>query len=132
MEWLEFDDLVDINLRETTATGEPFEIISQANLEMALVRPQNKHFYEGVEDPVLLGAELCYGVVKAHGFLQGNKRAGLYAMALFLRLNGYRLKREDQIGAGVTEKLVIALVTDEMTAAQFADAIRPHIGQTSR
>ena len=36
-------------------------------------------------------AILCYGLVKNHAMLDGNKRIGVHAMLVFLALNGYEL-----------------------------------------
>ena len=37
-------------------------------------------------------ARLCYGLVKNHAMLDGNKRIGVHAMLVFLALNGIELK----------------------------------------
>ena len=37
-------------------------------------------------------ARLCYGLVKNHAMLDGNKRIGTHAMLVFLVLNGIELK----------------------------------------
>ena len=37
-------------------------------------------------------ARLCYGLVKNHAMLDGNKRIGTHAMLVFLALNGIELK----------------------------------------
>ena len=37
-------------------------------------------------------ARLCYGRVKNHAMLDGNKRIGVHAMLVFLALNGIELK----------------------------------------
>lgn len=36
-------------------------------------------------------ARLCYGLVKNHAFIDGNKRIGIHAMLVFLELNGITL-----------------------------------------
>lgn len=36
-------------------------------------------------------AQLCYGLVKNHAMLDGNKRLGAHVMLVFLALNGYEL-----------------------------------------
>ncbi len=36
-------------------------------------------------------ARLCFGLVKNHPFVDGNKRIGAHAMLVFLALNGIRL-----------------------------------------
>lgn len=36
-------------------------------------------------------ARLCYGLVKNHAMVDGNKRIGTHAMLVFLTINGYEL-----------------------------------------
>lgn len=36
-------------------------------------------------------ARLCYGLVKNHAMVDGNKRIGAHAMLVFLEINGYEL-----------------------------------------
>ncbi|WP_334303096.1 type II toxin-antitoxin system death-on-curing family toxin [Otoolea muris] len=36
-------------------------------------------------------ARLCFGLVKNHTMLDGNKRLGAHVMLVFLALNGYEL-----------------------------------------
>ncbi len=35
---------------------------------------------------------LCYGLVKNHAMVDGNKRIGVHAMLVFLSVNGYELE----------------------------------------
>jgi death-on-curing protein len=37
-------------------------------------------------------ARLCYGLVKNHAMVDGNKRIGTHVMLVFLTLNGYELE----------------------------------------
>ncbi|MDE6608055.1 MAG: type II toxin-antitoxin system death-on-curing family toxin [Lachnospiraceae bacterium] len=37
-------------------------------------------------------ARLCYGLVKNHAMIDGNKRIGAHTMLVFLTVNGYELK----------------------------------------
>ena len=37
-------------------------------------------------------ARLCYGLVKNHAMIDGNKRIGAHTMLVFLAVNGYELK----------------------------------------
>ncbi|MCI8316891.1 MAG: type II toxin-antitoxin system death-on-curing family toxin [Lachnospiraceae bacterium] len=49
-------------------------------------------------------ARLCYGLVKNHAMLDGNKRIGVHTMLVFLEVNGYKLK--------YTQKELIDLILD--------------------
>lgn len=50
-------------------------------------------------------ARLCYGLIKNHVFLDGNKRIGIYAMLVFLELNGMEIECSDEemvtLGLGI-------------------------------
>ncbi len=49
-------------------------------------------------------ARLCYGLVKNHAMLDGNKRIGAHTMLVFLEVNGYELE--------YTQKELIDLILD--------------------
>lgn len=54
-------------------------------------------------------ARLCYSLIKNHAFLDGNKRIAVFAMLVFLELNGIILDCEDDeivdlgLGAAASE-----------------------------
>lgn len=73
------------------AYGGSHGVISDALVDSALARPQNLLGYVPESDLASLGASLCFGLAKNHGFRDGNKRTAFTAMAVFLRLNGWRL-----------------------------------------
>ncbi len=58
------------------------------DLESALGRPQNAHFYEREDDLITLAAYLWHGVSSAHGYQDANKRTALLAALTFLEANG--------------------------------------------
>lgn len=49
------------------------------------------------------GARLCYGLIKNHAFFDGKKRIGIYAMLVFLELNGMEIEcsEEELIALGL-------------------------------
>lgn len=49
-------------------------------------------------------ARLCYGLVKNHAMLDGNKRIGAHVMLVFLAVNGYEL--------AYTQKELLDLILD--------------------
>jgi len=57
-------------------------------LEAAVHRPETYAHYEHADIP-LQAAVLAHGIGETQHFIEGNKRTGLAAMALFLDLNGY-------------------------------------------
>lgn len=58
------------------------------DLESALGRPSNAHFYEREDDLVTLAAYLWHGISSAHGYQDANKRTALLAALSFLEANG--------------------------------------------
>ncbi len=60
-------------------------------LESALARPKNRLAYAPDSDLATLAAAYLFGLVKNHGYVDGNKRVGFAAAATFLLLNGLRL-----------------------------------------
>lgn len=67
-------------------------------LDSALARPRNLYAYDGVEDVSKLAAACAVAIARNHPFVDGNKRTAFVALALFLALNGLRL-RADQVDA---------------------------------
>jgi death-on-curing protein len=89
-------------------------------IESALARPQQKYAYADNPDLADLGAAYLFGLVKNHGYIDGNKRVGFAAAATFLLLNGVRLtaSEEDAFQA------VIETVEGHLSEPQLADWIR--------
>ena len=61
-------------------------------MDMALNNPfqsfGGKELYPSIQAKA---ARLCFGLVKNHAMLDGNKRLGTHVMLVFLALNGYEL-----------------------------------------
>ena len=69
--------------------------IADAHKETIRVR---NYWFQVLEDMLLefesmqkKAAQLCFGLVKNHAMLDGNKRLGTHVMFVFLALNGYEL-----------------------------------------
>ena len=76
-------------------------------VESALARPRNLVAYGSCDDVARLAAAYVYGIVRNHGFADGNKRTALVTADLFLMLNGYEL-----VSAPVENVLTILGVAD--------------------
>ncbi len=64
-------------------------------LDSALHRPRNLYAY-GSPSLFELATEYALGIVKNHPFLDGNKRAGFMAAALFLELNDLQFQAPEE------------------------------------
>ena len=62
-------------------------------LESALETPFQSYGGEELYPSIQAkAARLCYGLVKNHAMIDGNKRIGVHAMLVFLSVNGYELE----------------------------------------
>lgn len=90
-------------------------------LDSALNRPSNK-YASGETDLGVLGAAYAFGVVKNHGYLDGNKRLAFQALYVFLGLNGHDL----EVSEPEVVDVMIRLASGKMTEATFAVWVRKH------
>ncbi len=90
-------------------------------LESALSRPLNLVAY-GSPEVWDLAAAYGAGLAKNHAFINGNERAALLAVGMFLALNGYRLTAP-QADATLT---MLAVAAGQMDEATFARWLRQH------
>ena len=86
-------------------------------LDSALARPANLAAY-GEPDLIELAASYCVALAKNHPFVDGNKRAALLAMGMFLYLNGHRLVAS-QADATLAILAVASSEWDESTLAAW-------------
>lgn len=75
------------------ATGGSDGIRDVGLLESALESPFQSYGGEELYPSIQAkAARLCYGLVKNHAMIDGNKRIGCHAMLVFLALNGYGIE----------------------------------------
>jgi death-on-curing protein len=89
-------------------------------LESALARPKNRLACEPDSDLAALAAAYLFGLVKNHGYVDGNKRVGFAAAATFLLLNGLRLTASEADAYDA----VIGAVEGSRTESDIADWLR--------
>lgn len=91
-------------------TGGTIGIRDTSLLESALNAPfqtfGDEELYPSINEKA---SRLCYGLIKNHPFIDGNKRIGVYAMLVFLELNNINLNFSDE------EIINIALKTADST-----------------
>ena len=74
------------------ATGGSNGIRDERLLESALESPFQSYAGEELYPSIQAkAARLCYGLVKNHAMVDGNKRIGAHVMLVFLAINGYEL-----------------------------------------
>ena len=90
-------------------------------LDSALARPRNLHAYEGVSDIPRLAAAYCSGIVRNHPFVDGNKRTGLVAAAVFIHINGMHFEPDEVEEVAVIVALASGGLPEEQLAVWFSD-----------
>lgn len=68
-------------------------------------------------------AQLCFGLINNHPFIDGNKRIGILAMLTFLYLNGLTIDTSDDEIAS----LGLSIASGKMTSLEITDWIIENI-----
>ena len=90
-------------------------------IESALSRPRNRHAYEPESDLCTLAAAYLFGLVKNHGYVDGNKRVGFAAAATFLLLNGLQLTASEMDAYDVVIRLAEGGLGEPEVAGWFRE-----------
>ena len=99
-------------------------ISNNNSFEYLLEAPYSKYF--GTERyPTIFEKAACYTffIIKDHIFFDGNKRMGMRAGILFLRLNGWNIKKSiplEKLNEDIKD-LAVKIANDEITLPQIAD-----------
>jgi len=88
-------------------------------LDSALNRPRQKYAYDATCSIFDLAASYCFGLVKNHPFIDGNKRIALTVAALFLEINDYSLSAPEPETVLVIEGLAAGQLTEKTLAEWF-------------
>ena len=120
--WIDPSTVIAIHDRQLSEHGGLDGVRDAGAIESALARPRNLAEY-GQPDAADLAAAYCYGILKNHGYTDGNKRTGWILARLFLLDNGVPL-RFDPIDAART---VERLAGSDLSEADFAAWLRARI-----
>ena len=118
--WLQMDALLALHDRTISRHGGAEGLRDAGLLESALMRPINRHRYEGVTDLPVLAAIYAHAISSNHPFADGNKRTAFQALALFLRLNGLQLTASQVDAARTILSLAAGKVSIEELAGWIA------------
>lgn len=92
VEYLGLEDIASIHHETMERLGEiPQPLTRYNDCLAALDRPRWAAHYEGA-DIMTQAARLAVGLVKAHAFVDGNKRTAYRSLEVFLALNGFRIR----------------------------------------
>lgn len=85
-----------IHRQQTLEHGGLQGIRSQAALDAALARPQQRWSYGELSTIPQLAAAYADAIARAHPFVDGNKRSGLLVAVVFLGLNGFGFQASNE------------------------------------
>ena len=104
--YLDFDGAFWIHLDLMREWKEArFGVDHRSLVESALARPKHAAVYENA-DIIRQAATLCFGLIKNHPWLGGNKRTATHLTEAFLEINGYSLEYE------ISEMLELVLAVE--------------------
>ena len=122
IEFLDLDDLLTLAER---LLGSPAPVRDVGLLGSAAARPQTSVFGEDAyPDAWTKAAALLQSIVKNHPLVDGNKRLGWLATAVFLELNGVEATAATNDDA---YELVVAIAAGSHDVAEIAAMIRSAI-----
>jgi len=123
-EYLSTDDVMDLYEIAVRATGDvPQGLRDRGLLESAVMRPQFMAHYQDA-DLFEQAAALAHGISRSQAFVDGNKRTGLQAVSVFLRINGYRLPQDRMPFARLL--LAVSEIESSQAEEQLAAWLREH------
>jgi death-on-curing protein len=94
--WLQRSWVDALHFRQLQRFGGQYGIRDEGAIESALARPRHKWSYGNEREIPALAAAYGFGLTQNHGYVDGNKRVGFVAMAVFLELNGWRLEASEE------------------------------------
>ena len=113
--WVTEEDCLSFHDKLLARFGGGSGVRDKGLLPSALARPQHLFAYE---KPSLfdLAAAYAHGIIKNHPFIDGNKRSGFLAAALFLEANGIRFNGDEHDSVIQT----LALAASQSTLQDFS------------
>jgi len=118
--FLTVEDVFAIHGRGIARYGGDPSLRERGLVESAVLAPQTGYY----ESLAQLAAVLTFGLVKNHGFVDGNKRVATAAMGAFLAVNGFALR----IAADKWEAIIVGVASGTVSREELADAIAEEMG----
>lgn len=122
-----YENIVDLNIRQIQRTGGNLDGAGKFHNENSLLwvldAIQHPLYYPTISQKA---AALAWTIINGHVFIDGNKRTGISALMIFLRLNGFRLAGTDAEIMRVAIQVANAH-GENYTREQFAEWVKKHL-----
>ena len=112
-----------IHFQQLLRFGGLYGVRDDGVIDSALARPLNRWAHENQSDLAALAAAYGYGLTRGHGYLDGNKRVGFVAMAIFLDLNGWSVEAPEPD----VVQVMVAVAAGEMSEDALAAWLHRHM-----
>jgi death on curing protein len=116
--WVVADVAYAIHDRQLAEHGGLDGVRDGGAIESALARPQHLAAYSD-PDAASLAAAYAYGLLRNHGFADGNKRTAWVIARLFLADNGYPLRFDPAEAVRTVEAVAAGTLGEEQLAEWF-------------
>lgn len=127
VEFLDLDDVVGLAI---ALLGDPAPIREIGLLGSAVARPQTTAFGEDAYPDIWTkAAALLHSIVKNQALVDGNKRLGWFATAVFLEINGIKISKASNDNV---YDLVIEVAAGQPTIEAIAKRLRQLAASDSR
>lgn len=124
MNYINLDKVLALHNHIIQTSGGSEGIRNQGGLESAIAQPLMTFGGQDLYPTVIEKATaLCFSLIQNHPFVDGNKRVGHAAMAVFLRSNGYRIDAT----VDMQEQIILGLASGEVSREQLVEWLREHI-----
>lgn len=124
--WLKRVWVDAIHFQQLQRFGGLYRVRDDGVIDSALARPINRWAYESQSDLAALAAAYGFGLTRGHGYLDGNKRVGFVAMAVFLDLNGWSVEASEPD----VVQVMVAVAAGEISEDDLAAWLRNQIAAT--
>ena len=114
--WVPIEVILAIHDRQISRHGGASGLRDLGLLESGAGRAQNRASYDN-GSVFEIAAAYAYGLAKAHGFVDGNKRTAFVVALTFLRLNGFHMRPDPLEGVRMME----GLASDAVSEVAFTD-----------
>ena len=113
-------ETLELHIRLIERFGGKAGVRDMGLLESALMRQQTG-YYKSLS---LQASALLQSLIQNHAFIDGNKRVAFATTAIFLRINGYRLKVDADRGE---EFLIETVIKKKAELSEIADWLEKHM-----
>ena len=121
--YLTSEQVLFIHARLLAETGGEHGIRDLGLLQSAVARPQaifdGSEFYPDIHQKA---AALVESLINNHPFVDGNKRTGITAAAMFLKINNFSLTASNQ----EVESFVLSIASGEQTVESITEWLKSH------